>query len=120
MKTKFPSPTRLHPTTPRHTHIPTHYALLAQGAHRVTINKHSKHAHTSSLLQTPNSSLTYIAYCENVIVSNLEKLHKHTHTSLKTQHLLSTELVIYPPHCHETLETNMAQNGLIEKSKNEN
>ena len=37
----------------------------------------------------------------------------------KTQQLLSTELVIYPPHCHETLETNMAQNGFIETTKSE-
>ena len=45
----------------------------------------------------------------------------NTHILLsKTQQLLSTELVIYPPHCHETLETNMAKNGLIEKSKSEN
>ena len=83
MKTKFPSPTRRHPTTPRHTHPPTHYALLAQGAHRVTTHKHSTHAHTSSLLQTPNSFFTHIVFCENVIITNLKKQHKHAHAPLK-------------------------------------
>ena len=38
----------------------------------------------------------------------------------KTQQLLSTELVIYPPPCHETLETNMAKNSLLETTKSEN
>ena len=44
--------------------------------------------------------------------------HKtHIHLS-KTQQLLSTEMVIYSPHCHDSKETNMAQHGLTEKSKN--
>ena len=83
MKTKFPSPTRLHATTPRHTHPPTHYALLAHGAHRVTTHKHSIHAHTSSILQTPNSYFTYIVFSEDVIISNFEKQNKHALTPLK-------------------------------------
>ena len=85
MKTNFPFPTRLHATTPRHTHPPTHYALLAQGAHRVTRHKHSIHALTSSLSHTPNSYLTHIGFCVDVIISNFEKQHKHTHTPLKNK-----------------------------------
>ena len=85
MKIKFPSPTRRHPTTSRHTHPPTHYALLAQGAHRVTTHKHSTHAHTSSLLQTLISYFTHIVFCVDVIISNFEKQHKHTHTPLKNK-----------------------------------